>query len=175
MGQMISKNANGGYDALEKSKSGTLSQTFLNLSIYHSQEFWFILTIAIIDQVIICITGSVATIGGCNEYTEEPKKVPPLRLIALSSYEVRSLQRIFSFSNLVAQFLHTNINNFVESTKMEFICSIFWRLLWLQIEFSPQVWRFFHNSWLLCKMKCHVQKENSEWGNSENSWLPILT
>ena len=38
MGQKISKNANGGYAALEKSKSGALSQTFLNLSIYHSQE-----------------------------------------------------------------------------------------------------------------------------------------
>ena len=32
MGQKISRNGNGGYDALEKSKSGTLSQTFLNLS-----------------------------------------------------------------------------------------------------------------------------------------------
>ena len=115
MGQKISKNGNGGYAALEKSKSGTLSQTYLNLSVYHSQEI--ILTIAIIDQVIIFFTGSVATIGGCNEYTEEPIKVPPLRLIALSNYEVRSLQRIFFFSNRVAQFLHTNINNFVESTK----------------------------------------------------------
>ena len=118
MGQKISKNGNGGYAALEKSKSGTLSQTFLNLSVYHSQEILIHFDHRYrIDQVIICITGSVATIGGCNEYTEEPIKVPPLRLIALSSYEVRSLQRIFFFSNRVAQFLHTNINNFVESTK----------------------------------------------------------